>query len=183
MPRERSVGVLVGSLRRGSHSARLADELTALAPPSLRLERIAFDMLPLYNADLESDPPASWKEFRARIVASDALLFVTPEYNRSIPGGLKNAIDVGSKPAPGNVWNGKPAAIVCQSTGPLGGVVCSSHLRQSLVTINVATMPHPEMYIGQVATRFGEDGRLVDTTRELLVGFLGAFERWVARFA
>ncbi len=183
MSREYSVGVLVGSLRRASHSARLAEVLAAQAPPSLRLERVAIDALPLYNADLEDDPPPAWKAFRARIVAADALLFVTPEYNRSIPGGLKNAIDVGSKPIASNVWNGKPAAIVTQSTGPLGGVVCSSHLRQSLVTINVATMPHPEIYIGQVATRFGDDGRLVDATRELLVGFLGAFERWVARFS
>src|SRR6185436_12067912 len=115
----------------------IADELIALAPATLVLQPLPLGELPLYNADLETDaPPASWTVYRQAVAAADGLLFVTPEYNRGMTGTLKNAIDVASRPYGKNVYNGKPAAIVTLSTGPLGGVAANHDVRRSLVTLN-----------------------------------------------
>jgi chromate reductase len=141
--------------------------------------------LPLYNQDLEiDDPPAPWVAFREAIRGTDALLFVTPEYNRSIPGGLKNAIDVGSRPGGRSVWSHKPAAVISVTPGALGAMAANHALRQTLAGVNVATMPGPEAYIPQVGTLFGPDGKLAnDSTLELLRKFLHAFEQWIERNA
>lgn len=181
---ERRIGVIVGSLRRG-YSDKLANALAALAPPSMRLERIGIGDLPLYNEDLETaNPPAPWTAFRNRVIASDAILFVTPEYNRSIPGALKNAIDVGSRPWGASAWAGKPAAVISISPGAFGGMAANHHLRQSLYAVDVATMAHPEAYLPLAATLFDAEGRLVSAeARKLAEAFLGSFERWIDRIA
>jgi len=176
------VGVVVGSLRRESASRRLARAIEKMAAPSLQLREIAIGELPLYNGDLEQDTPAAWQRFRSEVLASEALLFVSPEYNRSIPGALKNAIDVGSKPTGRNVWAGKPAFVVTQATGALGGLAGSYAIKQVLAAVNTANMPFPEIYLSRVATLFDEQGRLLPDTQELLRGALAAFEKWIARF-
>lgn len=180
----REVGVFVGSLRRDSLNRRLAAALPPLAPPTLRLEPVAIDQLPFYNPDFEDSLPEAVKVFRARLKRLDALLFVTPEYNRSVPAVLKNALDTGSRPFGQNVWAGKPGAIITSSQGALGGFGANHHLRQSLVFLDVPTLQQPEAYIGHSATLFGADGTLAnESTREFLKKFLETFGRWVERHA
>jgi chromate reductase, NAD(P)H dehydrogenase (quinone) len=189
MQRDRTlnIGLHIGSLRRAAWSRRIADELRALSPAGLQLNAVSIGELPLYNADLETaTPPPAWGAYREAISASDGLLFVTPEYNRGTTGALKNAIDVASRPYGKNVYNGKPAAIVSLSTGPLGGVAANHDVRRSLVTLNAAAMAHPEMFLSQVNKLFeGDDGAgpLNPGTREFLAKFLLAFEAWARRFA
>ena len=176
------IGLIIGSLRKASYSRRIANALGELAPPGMVLNELAFGDLPIYNADLEPEKPHAWLRFRDAIKASDALLFVVPEYNRSLPGGVKNAIDVASKPTGQNCWSGKPALVVSQSTGPLGGLAGSFALKQTLAGVNVATMPHPEVYLARVATLFDGDGPMVTDTQEFLRGVLTSFETWITRF-
>src|SRR5688572_18942278 len=176
------IGLIIGSLRQASYSRRIAQSLGELAPSSMALNELAFEDLALYNGDLETQTPQPWQRFRAQVLASDALLFVVPEYNRSIPGGVKNAIDVGSKPMAQNCWSGKPALVIAQSAGPLGGLAGSYALKQALAAVNVATMPHPEVYLSRVATLFDGDGPMVSDTQEFLRGVLTSFETWIARF-
>jgi chromate reductase len=181
MSRTFDVAVLVGSLRRESLNRKMARALTGLAPAALRLSIVEIGALPLYNQDLEAAPPAEWTAFRARIRAAEAVLFVTPEYNRSMSGALKNALDVGSRPSGQSVWNGKPGAIVSVSPGLLGGFGANHHLRQSLVGLNVPAMPQPEAYIGGAADLFDAEGGIAkEGTRKHLEGFLHAFAAWVA---
>ena len=180
MPGRVKVAVLVGSLRRGSISGALADAVRHAAPADLHLERIAIGELPLYNHDLEADEPAAWRTFRRQIGAADALLFVTPEYNRSVPAALKNAIDVGSRPAGRSVWNGKPAAVFSHSPGAIGGFGANHHLRQSLVCLNVATMPAPEIYFSRSAQLLDAHGRwTAPETRALVAKAMESFARWI----
>jgi chromate reductase len=177
----RNVAVFVGSLRKGSFSRMTANALRALGPKTLKLEIVEIGRLPLYNVDLESDaPPAEWTELRKKIGAADAVLFVTPEYNRSVPAALKNAIDVASRPYGKNAWEGKPGAVISVSPGAIGGFGANHHLRQSLVFLNVPAMQQPEAYIGNAESLFDKDGNLVqESTRKFLLGFLNAFSRWV----
>jgi chromate reductase len=180
-----NVAVLVGSLRRDSLSRRLARAMADLAFPALEMSEIEIGNLPLYNPDLDGeDAPAPWTEFRARIAHADAVLFVTPEYNRSVPGALKNALDVGSRPYGRNAFSGKPAGVVTLSQGALGGFGANHHLRQSLVVLNAPTMAQPELYLGGAGDMFGDDGSIGrDSTRRLLADFLTAFEAWVSQHA
>lgn len=176
------VGLIIGSLRQASYSRRLAHAMRELAPAGMVLDELAYGDLPLYNGDLEADLPQPWGRLRAEVRACDALLFIIPEYNRSIPGGVKNAIDVASKPTGQNCWSGKPALVVSQSSGPLGGLAGSFALKQALAAVNAATMPHPEVYLGRVATLFDGDGPLVADTQEFLRGVLASYETWIKRF-
>jgi chromate reductase len=181
-----TVATLIGSLRRESFTRRIANAFTELAPATLAFETIEIGSLPLYNQDVEDAPdrPAEWIAFRERIRAKDALLFATPEYNRSIPGALKNAIDVGSRPKSQNVWNGKPAAVISVTTGGLGAFGANHHLRQSLMVVNVPVMAYPEAYIANAKALLGPDGRLVnDSTRDFLRKVGEAFARWVDQLA
>ena len=156
--------------------------LIAVAPPSLELSYVEIGDLPLYTPDFEGDPPAPVRAFREKIAQSDALLFVTPEYNRSVPGGLKNAIDVGSRPYGKSVWKGKPAAVVSVSPGAIGGFGANHHLRQSFVFLEVPAMPSPEAYIGGAAKLFDEQGTLTsESTREFITRFMQSFADWVER--
>jgi len=176
------IGLIIGSLRQASYSRRVAQALRELAPAGFSLDELAYGDLPLYNGDLEAETPPPWLRFRAEVLASDALLFVVPEYNRSIPGGVKNALDVASKPTGKNCWAGKPALVISQSTGPLGGLAGSYALKQALAAVNCATMPHPEVYLGRVATLFEGEGPLVPDTRDFLQGVLASYETWITRF-
>jgi chromate reductase len=184
MDPRRNVAVLVGSLREASWSRKLAHALFALAPAPLALASVEIGQLPLYNEDWEVDPHTAVLTFRRAIGAADAVLFVTPEYNRSVPGVLKNAIDVGSRPPGKSAWRGKPGAVISLSRGALGGFGANHHLRQSMVFLDVAMLQMPEAYVGHVPSLFDERGELAnDATREFLQRFLGAFAAWIERTA
>ena len=178
---QNKIAVFVGSLRRESYNRKMATLLIALAPASLTLEIIEIGQLPLYNEDLDNDtPPKAWTEFRERVMKFDGVLFVTPEYNRSVPAVLKNSIDVGSQPYGKSIWNGKPGAVMSVSPGAIGGFGANHHLRQSLVFLNVLTMQQPEAYIGNVSVLFDESGNLAnDSLREFVTKFMQAFGAWV----
>jgi chromate reductase len=181
MDRPMNVCVLVGSLRKASFSRMLANALISLAPSSLQLDIVEIGQLPFYNQDLETDPPpAPWATFRQRVKAADAVLFVTPEYNRSVPAVLKNALDVGSRPYGSSVWDRKPGAVVSSSPGAIGGFGANHHLRQSLVFLNVPTMQQPEAYLSHVDKLFDEQGKFAgDGTRKFLQDFMQAFAKWI----
>jgi chromate reductase, NAD(P)H dehydrogenase (quinone) len=182
-PRSIRVGVLVGSLRKAAYSRRLAGALARLAPTRLQHAIIEIGAMPLYNQDDEAAAPAAWTAFRDEIKGADALLFITPEYNRSIPSALKNAIDVGSRPKGSSVWNGKPAAVISLSPGVIGAFGANHHLRQCLMCLNVATMPAPEAYIGGADKLLdAADDVVVPATRDFLSQFMQAFDRWIDRF-
>lgn len=178
----RNVAVLVGSLRQESFNRKVANALCKMAPPSLKLEIVEIGQLPLYNQDLDSNPPQPWRDFKQRIQSADAVLFVTPEYNRSVPGALKNAIDIASRPYGQSAWNGKPGAVVSASPGSIGGFGANHHLRQMLVFLNVPVLQQPEAYLGGVDKLMDAQGNITnDSTRHFLQTFLQAFEQWVER--
>ena len=181
MDKARDVAVIVGSLRKGSINRQVANALRELAPPELMLNIIEIAHLPLYNQDVDDNPPTAWTAFRERIRAANAVLFVTPEHNRSVPAALKNALDVGSRPYGKSAWSGKPGAVVSASPGAMGGFGANHHLRQSLVFLNIPAMAQPEAYIGGADKLFDANGKLVnDGTRKFLQSFLQAFAAWVA---
>ncbi len=185
MAREYKVAVLVGSLRKDSYNLKLAKALTGLAPQNLNFEFVSIGDLPLYNPDLDdAERPDAWQRFRNQIRPVDAILFVTPEYNRSIPASLKNALDVGSRPMGESVWNGKPAAIASGSPGGIGGFGANHILRQSLVFLNVPAMQQPEAYIGGIAKLFDADGAIANAdTKTFLGSFMTAFSAWIGSLA
>ncbi|MFD2175763.1 NADPH-dependent FMN reductase [Rhodobacter lacus] len=179
------IAVFVGSLRTGSLTRKLAEALADLAPASLRFKFIEIGDLPFYNPDLDTDtPPASWARLRTDIAAADGVLFVTPEYNRSIPAALKNAIDIASRPYGQSAWNGKPAAVVSGSGGALAGFGANHHLRQMLVVLDMPTMAQPEAYIGHLGDLFDAAGKVKsEDTRAFLRQIATSFAAWVARHA
>jgi chromate reductase len=180
MDRPMNVCVLVGSLRKASLNGRVANALISLAPSSMKLNIVEIGQLPLYNEDLETAaPPAPWTAFRQRVKAADAVLFVTPEYNRSVPAALKNALDVGSRPYGASVWDRKPGAIISSSPGAIGAFGANHHLRQSLVFLNVPIMQQPEAYLSHVDKLFDEHGKFVNEgTGKFLQAFMQAFANW-----
>ncbi len=174
------IAVFVGSLRKEAYSRKTAKALMAVAPASLTMEILEIGHLPFYNEDRESTPPPEWVEFRARLKPFDGVLFITPEFNRSIPAALKNAIDVASRPKGQNIWDGKPGGVVSISTGGISGFGAHHHLRQMLVCLNVPAMAGPEAYIGNVGKLFDEQGLLInDSTKAFLTKFMQSFARWV----
>ncbi len=178
------VAVLVGGLRRASITRKVALTLIELAPPGLELGLVEIADLPLYNEELEAAVPAPWAKFREAIQNVDAVLFATPEYNRSVPGGLKNAIDVGSRPYGKSVWSGKPACVVSVSPGAIGGFGANHHLRQSLVFLDMPTLQQPEAYVGNAAALFDEAGKMTNEgTKAFLGKVLVAFQALIARSA
>ena len=184
MSQPRKVAVVVGSLRKDSVTRKVARAVEALAPPNLSFEEIPIGDLGLFNQDFEAEPSQAYVEFRDRIRAADAVLFATPEYNRSVPGVLKNAIDVGSRPYGQSVWNGKPAAVVSVSPGALAAFGANHHLRQSLVFLNMPVLQQPEAYVGNAMTLFDENGELAkEETAEFLRGFGVAFADWIEKVA
>lgn len=182
----RKIAVIVGSLRANSNSERLARAIAAQAPAGYAFDIVPVGELPFYNPDLETaTPPAAWTAFRDRIGDADAVLFVTPEYNRSVPAVLKNAIDVGSRPYGKSVFSGKPAAVVASSMGPVGGFGANHHLRQSLTFLDMPVLQQPEMYIGGVNDSwFDADGKLTkEDTRAFLGQFAAKFTNWIEQTA
>lgn len=176
------VVALVGSLRRGSFTRRLVRALSTVSPAGLHLEIVSIGELPLYNQDLEEKPPQAWVEFRDRVRRAGAVVFATPEYNRSVPGVLKNALDVGSRPYGKSVWNGKPAAVISDSPGAIGAFGANHHLRQSLVYLNMPTLAQPEAYIGGIDKSVDESGQFTnEETRKFCANFMSEFERWIQR--
>lgn len=181
MEQELDIAVLVGSLREGSFTRRVADHLGTYPGP-LRMRHVDIGRLPLYNEDLDSEAirPHEWQDFREQIRAANGILFATPEYNRSVPGVLKNAIDVGSRPHGESVWDGKPAAVISVSPGAIGAFGANHHLRQSLVFLNVPTMQQPEAYVGGAADLFDDDGNIRKPgTDAFLRNFVDKFSEWV----
>lgn len=184
MAATRNVGVLIGSLRKASFTRRLANAMAMLAPENLQFGIIEIGQLPLYDQDLDDEKraPEAWQAFRAAVRAKDAILFATPEYNRSVPGVLKNAIDVGSRPYGQSVWDKKPAAIVSVSPGAIGAFGANHHLRQSLVFLNMPVLQQPEAYVGGAANLFAPDGSLAnDGTRDFLKNLLARFGELIER--
>jgi chromate reductase len=182
MPRD--VVVLVGSLRNASLNRKVAHAMREIGQEALGLEVVEIGDLPLYNEDLEPDTPAPWVRFRDRLRRAEAVLFVTPEYNRSVPGLLKNAIDVGSRPYGKSVFSRKPAAVVSVTGGQLGAFGANHHLRQSLVFLDMPAMQQPEAYISGAGKLFNADGRLTnDDTRAFLTKFVNAFAAWIEKTA
>jgi chromate reductase, NAD(P)H dehydrogenase (quinone) len=182
---KRRVAVLIGSLRKEAFSRRLAEALRNVQPASLELEFVDIGALPLYNQDLETDsPPAAWSEYRAKIAASDAVLFVSPEYNRGMPASIKNAIDVGSRPYGKASINGKPCAVASSSPGNIGGFGANLQIRQSVLFLDMPTMLQPELYVAQVDKVIEAGGKASnDATRQLLEKFLAKFADWIERNA
>ncbi|MGZ8291369.1 MAG: NADPH-dependent FMN reductase [Telluria sp.] len=179
----RKIAVIVGSLRKESFNRKVAKTLMLLAPPTLEMEIVEIAQLPLYNQDDDATPPPTFTEFRDKIREFDGVLFCTPEYNRSVPGALKNAIDVASRPYGESAWNGKPTAIVSVSPGALAGFGANHHLRQMLVFLNMPAMQQPEAYIGNIGKQFDGDQLNNDSTRAFLQNFVDAFAGWVERHA
>lgn len=180
------IGVFVGSLRKESFSRKIAKTLESMTPKSFEIEEIEIGNLPIYNQDFddEGNPPSSWTSFRDNVKKFDAFIFVTPEYNRSVPAVLKNALDVGSR-APGEkIFDGKPGAVISVTPGALGAFGANHHLRQTLVFLNIPTMQQPEAYIKDVATLFDDKGVLTNEyTSEFLQKFMDTFIAWINKNA
>ena len=183
MTQVRDIAVIVGSLRRDAFSRKTALALAGLAPEGLKLEIVEIGALPLYNQDLDPDsPPAEWVAFRDRVRVADGILFSTPEYNRSMPGVLKNAIDVGSRPYGKSVWAKKPGAVISVTPGGLGAFGANHHLRQSCVFLDIPMMQQPEAYLSGAGDLFDETGALRDEkTTRFLRKFIQAYADWVEK--
>lgn len=180
MSSEHKVAIIVGSLRKGSFSRKIAQSLVELAPASLKFSFVEIGGLSFYNQDLDGTPPADWEAFRAQIAAAHAVLFVTPEYNRSVPGVLKNAIDIGSRPWGKGALLGKPAAVISTSIGAIGGFGANHHLRQTLAFLNMPTLGQPEAYVGGTGGLYDDSGALTsDATRDFLANFASTFASFI----
>lgn len=177
----KKIAVIVGSLRKESLNRKVANLLIELAPSSLEMEIIPIGDLPLYNEELdEGDVPASYAKFREKMKSCQGVLFVTPEYNRSVPAALKNAIDVGSRPYGHSIWSGKPGAVISVSPSAIGGFGANHHIRQSLVFLDVPCLQQPEAYIGQAGKLFDEHGKITnEDTRKFLQKFIDTYAQWV----
>ncbi|WGS17172.1 MULTISPECIES: NADPH-dependent FMN reductase [unclassified Bradyrhizobium] len=171
-----NIVTIVGSLRKEGWSLKIANALAKLAPASLQLDVTTLHGISFFNQDLEAAPPADWLAFREKLQKSHGVLFVTPEYNRSIPGVLKNAIDVGSRPYGKSSFNGKPTGIISNSPGPLGGVSAAKHLQNILPGISGPILQQPEIYLNGVGDGFGEKGELVkESLKTVLQQYITAY--------
>lgn len=177
------IAIVVGSLRKESINRKIAQSMCAIRGDGLECTMVEIGNLPLYNQEYDNSPeePESYRSFRDRIAAADGVLFCTPEYNRGVPGVLKNAIDVGSRPYGHSVWNGKPAAIISASPGSIGGFGANHQLRQACVFLNMPVMQQPEAYLGHVTDdSFDADGCLKDgPLKQVVEKIAHAFHEWV----
>lgn len=175
------IAIIVGSLRQGSLNRKMARAICKIRDDNLDCSIVEIGNLPLYNQDLDGNPPEQWVRFREQVGPADGVLFVSPEYNRGIPGVLKNAIDVGSRPYGQSVFDKKPAAIVTVSPGAIGGFGANHQIRQSCVFLNMPVMQQPEAYLGHVTDdSFDENGALKEGPLGKLVASLShAFHDWV----
>jgi chromate reductase len=177
-----NIVAIAGSLRKDGFSLKIANALAKLAPASLKLEVITPAGISFFNQDLESAPPADWLAFREKLQVSNGVLFITPEYNRSIPGALKNAIDVASRPYGKSSFLGKPVGVISNSPGPLGGVSAAKHLQNILPGIAGPLLQQPEIYLNGVGDAFDAEGNLTkDSLKTVLQQYIDAFAAHVAR--
>jgi len=178
---KKTIGILVGSLRRDSFSKKVANYLSGLLEKQFEVKFVDISDLAIYNEDLDGgdSAPAEWKRLRQEIKALDAVLFVTPEYNRSIPAVLKNALDIASRPSGMGVWGGKPGAVVGVSPGKIGAVGAVNHLRQTAMCVNIWMMSQPEAYVGGISTAVDDNSVSDKGVQEFLNLFAGAFSDWV----
>jgi chromate reductase, NAD(P)H dehydrogenase (quinone) len=177
-----TIVTIAGSLRKESFSLKIANALAKLAPASLKLDVVTLQGISFFNQDLEANPPTDWLAFREKIQKSDGVLFVTPEYNRAIPGVLKNAIDVASRPYGKSSFLGKPIGIISNSPGPLGGVNAAKSLQNILPGITGPIMGQPETYLTMVGDAFNEKGELTkESLQKVLEQFLTAFAAFVEK--
>jgi chromate reductase len=179
------IGVFSGSLRKESFCRKTAHAISGMMPSTFEMKPIEIGNLAMYNQDYDDEghPPEEWQRFRREVKDLDGFLFVTPEYNRSIPPALKNALDIGSRPYGQNVWGGKPGAIVSVTIGKLGAFGANHQLRQAVVFLNIYTMQQPEAYIGEAAALFDERGELKNQgTADFLQQYADAIAAWVQRY-
>ena len=177
-----NVVVIAGSLRKEGFTIKIANALVKLAPETLKLNIVTLHDISFFNQDLEAAPPADWLKFRETLEKSNGVLFVTPEYNRSIPGVLKNAIDVGSRPYGKSSFNGKPTGIISNSPGALGGVSAAKHLQNILPGISGPIMGQPEIYLNGVGDAFDDKGQLTkESVQKVLKQYLDAFAAFVEK--
>jgi chromate reductase len=177
-----NIVVIVGSIRKESFSLKIAKAFAKLATDTLKLEVVTLHGISFFNQDLEATPPADWLAFREKLQQSDGVLFVTPEYNRSIPGVLKNAIDVGSRPYGKSSFIGKPIGIVSNSPGPLGGVSAAKHLQNILPGISGPILGQPEIYLNNVGDAFDDKGNLTkEPMQKVMQQYLEAYASFVQK--
>ena len=177
-----TIAGICGSLRKGSYNRLLLKAAAELLPQDARLQVMGLEDIPPFNADLEPDMPLAVREFKARVRAADAVLFATPEYNYSVPGVLKNAIDWASRPSGDNSWQGKPVALMSASSGMLGGFRAQYHLRQTFVYLDVHPINRPEVMVSFAKDKFDRDGRFTDETgRRLIAQLLDNLVAWGRR--
>jgi chromate reductase len=178
-----NVVVIVGSLRKESFTLKVANALAKLAPDTLKLNVVTLHGISFFNQDLEAAPPADWLAFREKLQKSNGVLFVTPEYNRSIPGVLKNAIDVGSRPYGKSSFLGKPIGIVSNSPGLLGGVSAAKHLQNIMPGIAGPILGQPEIYLNGVGDGFDDKGHLAkESLQKMLQQYIDAFAAFVEKY-
>ena len=175
------IAVIVGSLRRDSFNRQLADAIAKLAPPEFSFTQVDIGDLPLYNQDSDANPPPSVVRFKGEIAAARGLLFVTPEYNRSLPGVLKNAIDQGSRPYGQSVWAGKPAGVLGVSVGAIGTAMAQQHLRNILAYLDVPTLGQPEAFIQAKDGLFDDSGEIGAGSRKFLQDWIDRYVAWIKR--
>ncbi|MTD31244.1 NADPH-dependent FMN reductase [Planomicrobium sp. YIM 101495] len=177
------VGIVVGSLRKEAFSKKIAENIAELFPDGYETEFVEIGNLPLYNQDYDEDSPQEYVTFRDKVRGMDAILFVTPEYNRSVPGVLKNAIDIGSRPYGESVWDSKPAAVVSQSISNLSGFGANHHLRQSLTFLNMPVVQQPEVYLANSQDLLDESGKFNNEgTVEFLKSFIDTFVELIKKY-
>lgn len=173
------IAVVVGSLRKESFNRKLADGIAKLAPAGVELRPLRIDDLPLYNQDDDANQSAPVKRLKAEIAAAHGVLFVTAEYNRSIPGVLKNALDQASRPYGHSAWAGKPAGVIGASVGAIGTAMAQQHLRNVLAYLDMPTLGQPEMFIQAKDGLFDADGAIGSSSRGFIEGWLGKYLAWV----
>ena len=177
------IAVIVGSLRKDSFNRKLATALAALAPADFTFEQVRIDDLPLYNQDHDGAPPAEVTRLKETIQSAQGLLFLTPEYNRSIPGVLKNAIDHASRPYGQSVWGGKPAGVLGVSVGAIGTALAQQHLRNILAYLDVPTLGQPEAFIQAKEGLFDDAGNIGAGSKEFLQAWVNKYVAWVKQHA
>lgn len=181
---QKKVAIIIGSIRKESFNRKVANEMIRLAPEGLALEIIEIKDLTFFNEDIENDPPQSWIDYKNQIEENDAILFISPEYNRTIPGVLKNAMEIGARPPKKNSWKEKPGAVVTVTPGAIGGLGANQTIREAAVSLNIPMMQQPEAYIGQIKDKLMEDGKTVnEKTEKFITDFLVAFEKWITKLS
>ncbi|MEZ5648378.1 MAG: NADPH-dependent FMN reductase [Alphaproteobacteria bacterium] len=176
------LAIIVGSLRQGSFNRQLAEAISKLIPKEITIDWIKLDDVPIYNGDYEMNLPAPVKRLKDQIKDADAVLLVTPEYNRSIPAVLKNAIDWATRPPGTSVWGSKPVAIIGISPGAIGTAAAQQHLRNTLSAVGALTMPQPEIYVTYKEGMFSSNGEIADAKfKEILQKFIAHFIIWVTK--